>query len=73
MDVYFPDHGFSFITLSWLENVGLCGPGEAGAFIEANWDKEAGDHRRPNAGQSTRGFAFRRRDQQYATGTKGTT
>jgi acetyl-CoA acetyltransferase len=38
MDVYFPYDGFSFIALSWLENVGLCGPGEAGAFIEANWD-----------------------------------
>ena len=39
MDVFFPYDGFSFITLSWIENVGLCGPGEAGAFIEANWDK----------------------------------
>lgn len=39
VDVYFPYDGFSFITLSWLENVGYCGPGEAGAFIEANWDK----------------------------------
>jgi acetyl-CoA acetyltransferase len=40
MDVYFPYDGFSFITLSWLENAGFCGPGEAGAFIEANWDHE---------------------------------
>ena len=42
MDLYFPYDGFSFITLSWLENVGLCGPGEAGAFIEANWDQANG-------------------------------
>jgi acetyl-CoA acetyltransferase len=42
MDVFFPYDGFSFITLSWIENVGLCGPGEAGAFIEANWDRERG-------------------------------
>ncbi|MCW2746833.1 MAG: thiolase family protein [Mycobacterium sp.] len=26
--------GFSFITLAWLEALGFCGPGEAGAFIE---------------------------------------
>ena len=41
MDVFFPYDGFSFITLAWMENVGLCGPGEAGRFIEANWDKAA--------------------------------
>ncbi|WP_239376327.1 thiolase family protein [Frankia sp. Cj5] len=38
MDVYYPYDGFSFITLSWLEAIGLCGPGEAGAFIRDNWD-----------------------------------
>jgi acetyl-CoA acetyltransferase len=37
-DVYFPYDGFTIITLSWFENAGWCGPGEAGAFIEANWD-----------------------------------
>jgi acetyl-CoA acetyltransferase len=26
--------GFSILTLLWLEAVGLCGPGEAGAFVE---------------------------------------
>lgn len=26
--------GFSFITVIWLEALGFCGPGEAGAFIE---------------------------------------
>ena len=40
MDVYFPYDGFSFITLSWMENSGLCGPGEAGAFIRENWDHQ---------------------------------
>jgi acetyl-CoA acetyltransferase len=39
-DVYFPYDGFSVITLNWIENAGWCGPGEAGAFIEANWDAE---------------------------------
>jgi acetyl-CoA acetyltransferase len=40
VDVYFPYDGFSIITLSWIENAGFCGPGEAGAFIEANWDDD---------------------------------
>jgi acetyl-CoA acetyltransferase len=42
LDVYFPYDGFTIITLNWLENVGFCGRGEAGAFIEANWDAERG-------------------------------
>lgn len=41
IDVYFPYDGFSFITLAWVENVGWCGPGEAGAFIESHWDEDA--------------------------------
>lgn len=41
MDVFFPYDGFSFITVSWIENVGLCGLGEARGFIEDNWDKQA--------------------------------
>ncbi len=41
MDLFFPYDGFSFITLAWIESVGLCGPGEAGGFIEANWDQAA--------------------------------
>lgn len=40
VDVYFPYDGFSIITLNWFENAGFCGPGEAGAFLEANWDAE---------------------------------
>jgi acetyl-CoA acetyltransferase len=42
VDVYFPYDGFTIITLNWIENAGWCGPGEAGAFIADNWDKEAG-------------------------------
>jgi acetyl-CoA acetyltransferase len=39
VDVYFPYDGFTFITLSWIENTGWCGVGEAGAFITSNLDK----------------------------------
>jgi acetyl-CoA acetyltransferase len=38
IDVYFPYDGFSFITLSWIENTGWCGPGEAGPWLAENWD-----------------------------------
>jgi acetyl-CoA acetyltransferase len=38
IDVFFPYDGFSFITISWLENAGFCGLGEARGFIEDNWD-----------------------------------
>jgi len=41
-DLYFPYDGFSFITLSWLEAVGYCGRGEAGAFLAANRDEASG-------------------------------
>jgi acetyl-CoA acetyltransferase len=41
VDVYFPYDGFSIITLAWFENVGYCGRGEAGPFLEDNWDAEA--------------------------------
>src|SRR5262245_137316 len=39
IDLFFPYDGFSFITVSWIENVGWCGLGEARGFIEDNWDK----------------------------------
>lgn len=42
IDVYFPYDGFTPITLNWFENVGWCGPGEAGEFLEQNWDHERG-------------------------------
>jgi acetyl-CoA acetyltransferase len=41
IDLFFPYDGFSFITVSWIENVGWCGLGEARGFIEDNWDKDA--------------------------------
>ena len=41
MDVFFPYDGFSFLTVSWIENVGLCGLGEARSFLEENWDADA--------------------------------
>jgi acetyl-CoA acetyltransferase len=39
-DLLFPYDGFSFITVSWLENIGFCGLGEARGFIEDNWDSD---------------------------------
>lgn len=41
IDLFFPYDGFTIITISWVENVGWCGPGEARGFIEDNWDKDA--------------------------------
>ena len=41
IDIYFPYDGFSFITISWIENTGWCGLGEARQFIMENWDSEA--------------------------------
>ncbi|HEX9504486.1 MAG TPA: thiolase family protein [Acidimicrobiia bacterium] len=38
IDVFFPYDGFSFITVSWIENAGFCGLGEARGFFEDNWD-----------------------------------
>ncbi len=40
VDVFFPYDGFSFITISWIENAGWCGLGEARRFIESNWDEK---------------------------------
>jgi acetyl-CoA acetyltransferase len=42
IDVYLPYDGFSFITVSWIENSGWCGLGEARDWIEDNWDAAAG-------------------------------
>lgn len=38
-DLYFPYDGFTIIALNWIENVGYCGPGEAGAFLQQHWDE----------------------------------
>jgi len=40
VDVFFPYDGFSFITVSWFENAGWCGLGEARGFFEDHWDAE---------------------------------
>jgi acetyl-CoA acetyltransferase len=40
IDVYFPYDGFTFITISWIENTGWCDLGEARQFIKTNWDTE---------------------------------
>jgi acetyl-CoA acetyltransferase len=40
IDLFLPYDGFSFITVSWIENVGYCGLGEARGFIEDNWDSD---------------------------------
>jgi acetyl-CoA acetyltransferase len=42
IDVYLPYDGFSMITLNWLENVGYCGPGEAGDFLRQHWVADEG-------------------------------
>lgn len=39
VDVFLPYDGFTIITLGWIENLGWCGPGEAGDFMRANWDE----------------------------------
>jgi acetyl-CoA acetyltransferase len=39
VDLYFPYDGFTIITLSWIENTGWCGPGEAGDFLKQHWDE----------------------------------
>ncbi len=42
IDVLFPYDGFTIITLGWLENLGFCGPGEGGRFLESHWDPKGG-------------------------------
>src|SRR5262249_17090437 len=41
VDVFLPYDGFSIISLKWFESIGYCGEGEAGAFIEDNWNRDA--------------------------------
>jgi len=38
LDVFCPYDGFTVITAGWIENVGWCGPGEAGRFLAEHWD-----------------------------------
>jgi acetyl-CoA acetyltransferase len=39
VDVFLPYDGFTIMALKWLESVGYCAPGEAGPFLEDNWDR----------------------------------
>jgi acetyl-CoA acetyltransferase len=39
VDVYFAYDGFTTITLAWIENIGWCGVGEGGTFVEDNWNE----------------------------------
>ncbi|WP_328354782.1 thiolase family protein [Mycobacterium sp. NBC_00419] len=41
VDVYFPYDGFTILALSWIENAGWCGPGEAGDFLREHWDSSS--------------------------------
>ncbi|MET0521994.1 MAG: thiolase family protein [Jiangellaceae bacterium] len=40
VDLFLPYDGFSPISIGWIESI-YCGPGEGGAFIQDNWNKEA--------------------------------
>lgn len=42
VDVYNPFDGFTITTLKWFEDIGWCGPGEAGDFLDDNWDAASG-------------------------------
>lgn len=41
IDVFCLYDGFTIITVNWLENVGLCGRGEASDFLTDHWDDSA--------------------------------
>jgi acetyl-CoA acetyltransferase len=38
VDVYYPFDGFTITTLKWIEDIGYCGRGEAGQFLDDHWD-----------------------------------
>jgi acetyl-CoA acetyltransferase len=37
-DVLMLYDGYTFLTLSWIDNLGYCKPGEAGPFLESHWN-----------------------------------
>jgi acetyl-CoA acetyltransferase len=39
-DLFYAYDGFTVITLNWIENLGYCNKGEAGAFLQDNWDED---------------------------------
>jgi acetyl-CoA acetyltransferase len=42
VDVYYPFDGFTITTLKWFEDIGYCGRGEAGQFLDDHWDGASG-------------------------------
>jgi acetyl-CoA acetyltransferase len=42
VDVYYPFDGFTITTLKWFEDIGYCGRGEAGQFLDDHWDAASG-------------------------------
>lgn len=42
VDVYYPFDGFTITTLKWFEDIGYCGRGEAGHFLDDHWDAASG-------------------------------
>lgn len=42
IDLFYPFDGFSIITLKWFEEIGYCGRGEAGDFLDDSWVDSAG-------------------------------
>ncbi|MGO9382525.1 MAG: thiolase family protein [Mycobacterium sp.] len=42
VDVYYPFDGFTITTLKWIEDIGYCGRGEAGQFLDDHWDGASG-------------------------------
>jgi acetyl-CoA acetyltransferase len=45
MDVWLLYDGFSFLALSWMEELGLVGPGEAGAYVDGGTRiRHTGEH-----------------------------
>jgi acetyl-CoA acetyltransferase len=41
VDLFLPYDGFTIIALKWLEAAGYCGVGDAGPFLEDNWNRSA--------------------------------
>lgn len=41
VDIAYVYDGFTFIALSWIEKLGWCAKGEAGAFLDQHWDASA--------------------------------
>jgi acetyl-CoA acetyltransferase len=42
VDLYYPFDGFTITTLKWFEDIGYCGRGEAGQFLDDHWDAASG-------------------------------